>query len=88
MGAKLGRWSFSEGQDNVVNVLWHILTSTLGAVLCAGVATLFLQIGQDLWATIAHCLQTFKSPWVRVEALRLLSLLAVSSPRESKLSYF
>ncbi|CAM6023862.1 unnamed protein product [Sphagnum balticum] len=45
-------------------------------VLCAGVATLYLQIGQDLWATIAHCLQTFKSPWVRVEALRLLSLLA------------
>lgn len=46
-------------------------------MLCAGVAVLFLQDGNSLWETLAHCLQQSKPLLVNREALRLLSLLGV-----------
>lgn len=43
--------------------------------LCAGVAVLFLQGGDLLWETLAHCLYQSRPLLVNREALRLLSLL-------------
>lgn len=45
--------------------------------LCAGVAVLFLQGGDLLWETLAHCLYQSRPLLVNREALRLLSLLGV-----------
>lgn len=53
------------------------LRSCQALVLCAGVAVLYLQDGDPLWKTLAHCLHQSKPLLVNREALRLLSLLGV-----------